>query len=50
MSDVPRICRKRRGRLALLLWGERDDLEDACEEEDGYCAGCHSRFVGGGPF
>jgi hypothetical protein len=27
-----------------------DDLADVCEEEDGYCAHCHSRIAGGGPF
>lgn len=49
-EDVPAICLKRRGFFARLLFGKREDLEAACEEEDGYCAHCHSRIAGGGPF
>lgn len=49
-DDVPSLCRKRRGILMRYLFGERDDLADVCEETDGYCAGCHSRIAGGGPF
>ena len=44
-DDVPSICLKRRSRLVRSLFGERDDLDDACEETDGYCAYCHSRIA-----
>jgi hypothetical protein len=49
-DDVPTICLKRRWKPIRMLFGERDDLADVCEETDGYCAHCHSRIAGGGPF
>ncbi|WP_251329593.1 hypothetical protein [Haloplanus pelagicus] len=45
-DDVPSICLKRRSAPFRWLFGERDDLADACEETDGYCAYCHSRIAG----
>jgi hypothetical protein len=44
-DDVPSICLKRRSAPLRWLFGERDHLDDICEETDGYCAYCHSRIA-----
>lgn len=50
-DSVPDACLKRRGAWLRKLIGERDDIEEVCEENDeGYCAYCHSRIVHGGLF